>query len=75
MSKITELASGQITAASTLTVELVETDETPAVIIVRWPGQPTVCHPRRFAEVAAAAMKVLGVASTELASIPARRRP
>jgi len=37
MSKITQLASGAITAADT-TVELIEADETPAVIIVRWPS-------------------------------------
>ena len=37
MSKITELATGQITAGDSLIVELVEADETPAVVIVR-PG-------------------------------------
>ena len=40
MSKITELAKGQITATDTITIELVEADETPAVVIVRWPGKP-----------------------------------
>jgi hypothetical protein len=34
MSQVTELASGQITAAATI-IELVEADETPAVVIVR----------------------------------------
>jgi hypothetical protein len=42
MSKLTELASGQITSTESITVELVETDQTPAVVIVRWPSKPTV---------------------------------
>ena len=48
MSQITQLASGAITAADTITVELIEADETPAVVIVRWPVKPIVLHPRRF---------------------------
>jgi hypothetical protein len=38
MSKVTELATGQITSTETITVELIEANETPAVIIVRWPA-------------------------------------
>ena len=38
MSKVTELASGQITTADSVTVELVEADETPAVVTIRWPA-------------------------------------
>jgi hypothetical protein len=74
MSKITELASGPINGTNSLTVELVEADETPAVVIIRWPVKPTVLGPRRYAEAAAAAMKALASASTELAAIKARRR-
>lgn len=48
MSQITLLAGGQLTAIGTITIELVEADETPAVVIVRWPSKPTVFHPRRF---------------------------
>jgi hypothetical protein len=48
MSKIPELASGAITAVDTIAIELVEADETPAVVIVRWPAKPTILHPRRF---------------------------
>jgi hypothetical protein len=47
MSKITDLASGQITAVETITIELVEADETPAVVTVNLPQRPTVIHPRR----------------------------
>ena len=48
MSKVTPLATAQITAADTLTIELVEANETPAVVIVRWPAKPSVLHPHRF---------------------------
>ena len=56
-----------------ISIELVEADETPAVIIVRWPTKPTVLHPRRFPETAAAIARTFAAASTELASIKARR--
>jgi hypothetical protein len=36
MSQITLLAGGRLTAIGTITIELVEADETPAVVIVRW---------------------------------------
>ena len=48
MSKMTELASGAITAVDTVTSELGEAVETPAIVIVRWPAKATVFHPRRF---------------------------
>jgi hypothetical protein len=48
MSKMTELASGAITAVDTVTSELGEADETPAIVIVRWPAKATVCPPRRI---------------------------
>jgi hypothetical protein len=41
-------ASGQINGADSILIELVEADETPAVVIVTWPVKPTVLHPRRF---------------------------
>jgi hypothetical protein len=34
VSKVTPLASNQITPSDTITVELIEADETPAVVIV-----------------------------------------
>jgi hypothetical protein len=42
MSKMTELASGAITAVDTVTSELGEAVETPAIVIVRWPAKATV---------------------------------
>ena len=46
MSKVTELASSQITAVDVITIELVEANETPAVVIIRWPAKPSVLHLR-----------------------------
>jgi hypothetical protein len=46
----------------------------PAVVRIIWPPKPTVCHPRRYAAVAAAAMKLLAEASTTLTGIKANRR-
>jgi hypothetical protein len=40
MSKITEPASGQLNGTAVIVIELVEADETPAVVIVRWPLSP-----------------------------------
>jgi hypothetical protein len=44
-----------------------EPDAMPAVVRIIWPPKPTVCHPRRYAAVAAAAMKLLAEASTTVA--------
>ena len=74
MSKVTELASSQITPSDTLAIELVEADETPAVVIVRWPLKATVCHPRRFPDTAATIARLFAEASTALARIKASRR-
>ena len=74
MSKVTPLASGQITPTDSITVELIEADETPTVVIVRWPLKPTVMHPRRFPDTAAVIVRLFAEASTMLARIKASRR-
>ena len=74
MSQITQLASGAITATDTITVELIEADETPAVVIVSWPVKPTVLHPRRFPDAAATIARLFAEAHTALAAIKTRRR-
>ncbi|HMI34410.1 MAG TPA: hypothetical protein VK499_09865 [Propionibacteriaceae bacterium] len=38
MSKVTDLATAQLSATDTLVIELVEANETPAVVIIRWPA-------------------------------------
>jgi hypothetical protein len=43
-------------------VELIEADETPAVVIVRWPSKPTVLHPHRFPASADTAVRTFAAA-------------
>jgi hypothetical protein len=74
MSKSTILGEAQITAVDTLTIELVEADETPAVVIVRWPLKASVLYPRRFPDTAAVIARLFAEAATTLASIKAGRR-
>ena len=74
MSKVTPLASGQITAVDTLTIELIEADETPAVIIIRWPVKPSVLHPQRVAAAADIAARTFAAAAVRLAQIRRDRR-
>ena len=74
MSQITELASGKLSASDSVTVELVEADETPAVIIVMWPLKPTVIHPYRFGSVADLAARTFAAATVRLASIKRERK-
>jgi hypothetical protein len=74
MSQVTELASGHLTATDTLTVELVEANETPAVVIIRWPAKPSVLHPYRFPAVAEIAARTFAAAVVKLAQIKRARR-
>jgi hypothetical protein len=45
MSNVTLLAEVQITAFTMIIVELVEAHETPAVVVITWPGKATTLHP------------------------------
>ena len=74
MSKVTELASGQITAVDTLTIELIKANETPAVVIIRWPAKPSVLHPRLFPVAADAAARTFATAVVRLAQIRRDRK-
>ena len=65
------LASGQITAADQLTVELVQATETPDAILLRWPAAPSVTDPRKFAAVANAITAILAEARARLATFKA----
>jgi hypothetical protein len=51
MPQVTELFSGQLTAVDSITIELVQANETPTVVIVRWPSMSTVLHPYRFPQL------------------------
>ena len=48
MSKITELASSTINGADSITIELVEPADMPAIVRITWPSQPTVMGPQAF---------------------------
>jgi hypothetical protein len=74
MSKVIELAAGQINPTDAITVELVEADENPAVVIVRWPSKPHRASPTRFPDTAATATKLFAGAATRLAAIKRERR-
>jgi len=74
VSKVTELASGQISSTETIIVELIEADETPAVVIVRWPAKATVIHPRRFPNAADNAARTFATAVVKLAQIRRDRK-
>jgi hypothetical protein len=71
MSKTTILASGQITPADALRVELQEPDEFPATILIIWPEAPSVVDPRRFTATANAVARLMATAITKLAQIRA----
>ena len=73
MSKVTELASGQLNGHDGITVELVEAGTHPAVIVITWPDKPSVLHPQRFPDTAATLGRLFATAATELAGIKARR--
>jgi hypothetical protein len=73
MSKVTTLASGQFHLSDTITIELVQADGEPARIRITWPPHDTMTTPAKYTEAAAAAMKVLANASTELSRIKANK--
>ena len=59
MSNVMPLASGPITTVDQLSVELIQTIETPDMILIRWPDAPTVVNPSRFNAVAVAVIAVM----------------
>jgi hypothetical protein len=63
------LSSGPVTSADVLSVELVQTIETPDMILIRWPSAPTVVNPRRFDAVAVAIIALMDEAMKRLANI------
>jgi hypothetical protein len=74
MSTVTELAFAQLTATETITVELIEVDQTPAVITVKWPSKPSVFRPHRFPGAADSAARVFAAAAVRLAAIKRERK-
>jgi hypothetical protein len=72
--KVTELAAGQLTATETINMELIEANETPSVVIIRWPAKPTVLHPHRFPTAADVCARTFAAAVVRLAQIKRDRR-
>ena len=68
MSKITELASGQITKSDRIIVILVEPEGMPSSVIIHWPQAPSVLNPdaRAVAAVAASVVRVLAEAQSRM---------
>jgi hypothetical protein len=71
----TVLASGRLTASGDrLTIQLIQTSETPPTILFRWPAAPSVATPKEMDRVVAATMQVLAAAVIELAALRTRKR-
>jgi hypothetical protein len=83
MSKITVLASCQLNGAESVTVQLLKTEDMPAVnrtispgiVRVLLPDHPSIIDPKQFPDAAAVIVRMFAAASTELARIKARKRP
>ena len=71
MSKVTHLASGAITrSGDRLSIELHQPADSPSFVMVVWPAKPSVTAPtpKALAALAAAMVRTLAEAQTELAA-------
>jgi hypothetical protein len=70
------LASGQVTRADRLSIELVKPTDTPPVILINWPPRPSVVepNPQALASLAASLVRVLAEAQVRLAKISTKGR-
>src|SRR5215211_2613965 len=62
MSKSTILATGRIAGAEVITITYIQPADAPSMIMLRWPGQPSVTTPDRLPAVANAVMAVMAEA-------------
>jgi hypothetical protein len=74
MTEVTELASVQLSTVDTLTIELVENDERPAAVIIRWPARPGVFNAKQFGPVATQVTTAFAGATVRLAQIRRDRK-
>jgi hypothetical protein len=70
----TVLAHGQFNLSDTITVELVQPANEPPRILIVWPPYRSVTTAAKYAEVAAAAMRVLANGVTELSRLKVNKR-
>jgi hypothetical protein len=71
MSKVTHLASGTLTrSGDQLSIELHQPETSPSFVTVVWPQKPSVTAPtpKALAALAAAMVRTLAEAQTELAA-------
>jgi len=61
------LATGHITAADELSIQLVEPAASPSVIMIVWPSRATPVRAEMYADCAAKIMRTVARASIELA--------
>jgi hypothetical protein len=74
MSKLAELASGQLTNSDNLIVVLIQPDDMPESVVVHWPARPTVCGLKEFPDLTAETVRTLSLASTRLTKLRLWRR-
>jgi len=71
MSKVTHLAAGQLNrSGDRLSIELHQPADSPSFVMVVWPAKPSVSAPtpKALAALAAAMVRCLAEAQTELAA-------
>jgi hypothetical protein len=69
VSKTTVLATGRITGAEIITITHVEWSDSPPVVMIRWPGQPSLTDPNRLPAVANELMAIMTAANAKLDAI------
>jgi hypothetical protein len=74
VSKTTVLATGRITGAEIITITQVEWSDSPPVVMIRWPGQPSLTDPNRLPAVANELMAIMAAANAKLDAIQ-RQQP
>jgi hypothetical protein len=70
----TTLASGAITASDELSIELLDSNEHPPMILIRWPANATPVRPAAYAETARKVMRILAKANVRLTQIRSQMR-
>jgi len=75
VSKTTVLATGRITGAEIITISHVEWSDSPPVVMIRWPGQPSLTDPNRLPAVAAELMAIMTAANANLDALHRQQPP
>jgi hypothetical protein len=73
MHQRTDLASGPINGSDRLTVELIQSADTPAFVGINWPAAATIATSEAYPAVAAAITRLIAESAIVLAGWKARR--